>query len=238
HVGWQSGDFWETLAALLFVAVLYGAIYFLNQLSVRWQLQPQRKELAKLLASLTDETGEPLDETEVANLPVARSLAAAAHAKPLEFKLAFWQIALCGEIGFVGMWFFLMLSLTLPNQDWGTNGQAPNTSPPTITAEETNRYSLVARQIVDLLNANDYVALQNLYNPGMSKAFPPQKTSAFYTRLAKQFGKIENFDGPTGKGYRGWTAFRLHCQRPDLTMSLALDAEDKIAGIYFRPAPS
>jgi hypothetical protein len=112
-----------------------------------------------------------------------------------------------------------------------------------MSAEETNRYSVVARKVVDLLNAGDYTALQRLYNPGMSQAFPPQKTSAFYTRLAKQYGKIENFEGPTGKGYRDWIAFRLHCQRGALTMSLALDKDynehdDKIAGIYFRPAPS
>ena len=43
--------------------------------------------------------------------------------------------------------------------------------------------------------------------------------------------------GPTGNGYQGWTAFRLDCQRGEMTMSLALDADDKIAGIYFKPAP-
>ena len=32
-------------------------------------------------------------------------------------------------------------------------------------------------------------------------------------------------------------ALRLHCQRGELAMSLALDADDKIAGIHFRPAP-
>jgi hypothetical protein len=71
----------------------------------------------------------------------------------------------------------------------------------------------------------------------MSKVFPPKKTSDFYTRLATQLGKIEKFDGPTGNGYRGWTAFRLHYQHGEMTMSLALDAEDKISGIYFQPVP-
>ena len=107
----------------------------------------------------------------------------------------------------------------------------------TVRAEETNRYSVVARKVVDLLNAGDYAAVQKLYNPEMSKAFPPKETSDFYTRLAAGFGKIEKIEGPTGNGYRGWIAFRLHCQRGELTMSLALDADDKISGIYFQPAP-
>src|SRR6185436_7358203 len=35
----------------------------------------------------------------------------------------------------------------------------------------------------------------------------------------------------------GWVVFRLHCQRGELRMSLALNADDKISGLYFRPAP-
>jgi hypothetical protein len=71
----------------------------------------------------------------------------------------------------------------------------------------------------------------------MSKAFPPQKTAEFFTGLTGQFGNIENFDGPTGNGFQGWIAFRLHCQRDELTMSLALDADDKIAGLHFQAPP-
>jgi hypothetical protein len=89
--------------------------------------------------------------------------------------------------------------------------------------------------VVDLLNARDYAGVQQLYNAQMSEAFPPKETADFYSRLAARFGNIEKLDGPTGNGYRGWTAFRLHCQRGELTLSLALDAEDKIAGIYFQP---
>jgi hypothetical protein len=170
--------------------------------------------------------------------PAAADKLKAQDAKPVEFKVSFWQLAFYGEIGFVGIWFFLMLAMTLGPILTQWVADLENQDSPTLSAEEANRHSVVARKVVDLLNAGDYAALQKLYNPGMSKAFPPQKTSAFYTRLAKQFGKIENFDGPTGKGYRGWIAFRLHCQRGELLMSLALDAEDKIAGIYFRPAPS
>jgi hypothetical protein len=70
----------------------------------------------------------------------------------------------------------------------------------------------------------------------MSKAFPPQETSDFYADLAARYGAIETIDGPTGNGYRGWIAYRLHCQRGELTMSLVLDADDNIAGIYFQPA--
>jgi hypothetical protein len=184
------------------------------------------------------ETGEPLDETHLADLrPIVLSMAAADRVQPAEFKVAFWQLAVFGIPGIVGIWFFLMLSFTVDNQEGKTREQAPATVAQTIPAEESDRYSAVARKIVDLLNAGDYAAVQELFAPEMSEALPPPKASEFFTDLATRFGNIEKFDGPSGDGYRGWTAFRLHCQRGELTMSLALDAEDRISGSYFSPTP-
>jgi hypothetical protein len=161
-------------------------------------------------------------------------MAATDHVKPVEFKVAFWQLAIFGVPGIVGIWFFFMLSLAVDNKG-KANEPAVETSVQALHVEETNRYSIVAQKVVDLFNAGDYAALQKLYNPEMSKVFPPKETSDSYTRLATHLGRIEKFDGPTGSGYRGWAAFRLHYQHGEMTMSLALDAEDKISGIYFQP---
>ena len=121
-------------------------IYRLNQWARSKQLLPLEAQLESLLHSA--ETGEPLDETHVANLrPIVLSMAAADQVKPAEFKVAFWQLAIYGEIGFVGIWFFLMLGLTVDNPDWKTKEQAPETFAQTVRAEETNRYSVVARKV-------------------------------------------------------------------------------------------
>jgi hypothetical protein len=93
----------------LFSLVLDYFIYRLNQLARSKQLVPVEAQLESLLHSA--ETGEPLNETHVAGLrPIVLSMAAADRVKPAEFKVAFWQLALYGEIGFVGIWFFWMLS--------------------------------------------------------------------------------------------------------------------------------
>jgi len=242
--GLQFGGFGFTFGVIVFkiVFTLFSLaydvrIYRLNQRARAQQLLPVEAQLESLLRSA--ETGEPLDETHVAALrPIVLSMAAAERVKPVEFKIAFWQIALYGEIAAIGFWFFLMLGLTMFNDDRKTKKQAvatPATSAPSFHFEATNRYTVVAQKLVDLLNAGDYVALQNLYNPQMSYAFPPETDSDFHTQLAARFGNIERLEGPTGSGYRGWTAFRLHCQRGELIMSLALDANDKIAGLYFKP---
>jgi hypothetical protein len=210
-------------------------IYRLNQRAVAKQLLPVEAQLESLLRSA--ETGEPLDEAHVANLrPIVLSMKSAGQVKLSEFKVAFWQIALFGEIGFIGMWFCLMLGLAGGIPSSKTNEPSPALPVPIVHVDETNRYSVVARKVVDLFNAGDYAALQKLYNPEMSKAFPPRTTSEFYTKLFTRLGKVEKLDGPTGNGYRGWTAFRLQYQRSELIMSVALDADDKISGIYFQPA--
>jgi hypothetical protein len=223
---------WCTLS---FIAV-DAFIYWLNQWARSKQLLPLETQLASLLHSA--ETGEPLDQTHVATLrPIALSMAAADQGKPVEFKVAFWQLAIWGEIGFIGMWFCVMLGLTMENQGRMTKELAPETLAQSVRPEEADRYSVVARTVIDLLNAGDYAAVQKLYDPETGKAFPPQETSDFYTRLVAQVGHIEKLDGSIGTDDRGWIAFGLHCQRGELTMSLTLDADDSISGIHFRPAP-
>ena len=222
----------------IFVIALYAFIYWLNQWSRARQLLPVEAQLESLIRSA--ETGEPPDESHVTNLrPIVLSMQTTDHVKPVEFKVAFWQLAIYGVPGIVGIWFILIFSLTVSNRDWKVHERAAETRPPGVRTEETNkinRYFVVAQKVVDRFNAGDYAAVQKLYNPDMSKSFPPQETTVFFTDIAARYGKIETFDGPTGDGYQGWTAFRLDYQHGELTMSLALDADDKISGIYFKPA--
>ena len=234
---WGSGGgLAGTIGFTIFVFVLYAFIYWLNQWSRAKQLLPVEAQLESLIRSA--ETGEPPDESHVANLrPIVLSMQTADHVKPVEFKVAFWQLAIYGVPGIVGIWFILIFSLTVSNRDWQVHGRVAETRPPGVRTEETNRYFVVAQKVVDLFNAGDYAGVQKLYNPDMSKFFPPKETTVFFTDIAAHYGRIETFDGPTGDGYQGWTAFRLDYQHGEMMMSLALDADDKISGIYFQPTP-
>jgi hypothetical protein len=226
------------LVVTLMIFAVDACVYWLNQRARSKQLVPLEAQLESLLHSA--ETGEPLDETHRANLrPIILSTAAAGQVKPAEFKVAFWQIAVYGVSGIVGIWFFWMLDRALDSE---RHARMQITAATVVTAvtqsfhfEATNRYSVVARTVIELFNAGDYGAIRELYNANMSTVFPPKETSDFYTRLAELFGKIENIEGPTNNGFRGWTAFGLHCQRGEMTMSLALDTEDQISGIHFQP---
>jgi hypothetical protein len=104
-------------ATLIYIAI-YAFIYWLNQRARSKELLPMEAQLESLLHSA--ETGEPLKETHLANLhPIALSMMAAERVKPVEFKVAFSQLAIYGEIGFVGMWFFGTLSRALDTKPIG-----------------------------------------------------------------------------------------------------------------------
>jgi hypothetical protein len=232
----------DIILTLFFVAVA-AYVYWLNKRARSKQLLPLEAQLESLLHSA--ETGEPLDETHRTNLrPIILSMTAAGQVKPAEFKLDFWQLAIYGVSGIVGIWFFWMLDRAMESER-KARVHMPETAAQSFHFDATNRsrfhfdvtnrYSIVAQKVVDLFNAGDYAAIQKIYDANMSKVFPPKETSDFYTRLATGFGNIENIEGPTGKGFRGWTAFRLHCQHGEMIMSLALDTDDNISGIHFRP---
>lgn len=226
--GLRIDPFTKILCTLFFIAV-NAVIYWLNKWARAKQLLPLEAQLESLIHSA--ETGAPPDEDRVANLrPIVLSMAAANRVKPAEFKIAFGQLAIHGVSGFVGIWFFLMLSWTLSDDSW-------KPYPPAVRITETNHYSVVAQTVVDFFNAGDYAAVQQLYNATMSGSFPPGETSDFYTSLATNYGTIQNFEGTVGSETRGWTTFRLQCQRGILIMDLALDNDGRISGIRFNAAP-
>jgi hypothetical protein len=208
----------------------------LNQLARTNQLLPLAAQLESMLHAV--ETGEPLEQPQVANLrPIVLPMDAADQVKPVDFKVAYWQLAIWAEIGFIGIWFIIMFSLTMDNQARMPMKPPPKMATQSVSPAETNRYSVVARKVVNLLNKGDYAAIHNLYDPGMSKAFPFKETSDFYSKLMTQYGRIENFDRSTPNDQKGWTLFQLHCQRGELTLSMSLDAEDRISGLMIRATP-
>lgn len=102
-----------------------------------------------------------------------------------------------------------------------------------IPAQETNRYTKVAEQVVAWINAGDSSAVEKSFNDSMRQALPLEKATPFFTGLTAQFGKIQKLDSGVRKG--GWTVFLAHCERRSLDMSLALDLGGKIAGLKFTP---
>src|SRR6185436_6112435 len=79
----------------------------------------------------------------------------------------------------------------------------------TIPAQETNRHTKIADQVVTFINAGDCPAIEGLFNDTMRQALPLEKATPFFKGLTARFGKIQKLDAPVSKG--GWMVLLAHC---------------------------
>lgn len=109
-----AGSVASKIAYFVVVLVVYAFIYWLNQHAVKKNLLPLQQELTSLLHAA--EAGEPLDQTQLASLRrTALAMTPTDAGMITEFKVAFWQLAIYGVPGIVGIWFFWMLAETQGN---------------------------------------------------------------------------------------------------------------------------
>lgn len=115
HVGWlvaPAGRWLEALVSEVMLAVVYGAIYFLNQYAVHKQLEPRRQELLTLLARLRDETAgdDAGDHVSLPALPFAEERLRAPCTSPARVAI--------GMVGIVVVMLFLVaLVVAMVNTD-------------------------------------------------------------------------------------------------------------------------
>src|SRR5439155_581862 len=94
-------------------------------------------------------------------------------------------------------------------------------------------YTKVANRLVEVINAADYSSVESLFNKEMSQALPLEKATEFLKGLSAQAGRIQKLDEPepSSEGM----VFPAHFERGMLDMTLALDAQSRIAGLLFKP---
>src|SRR2546422_8393184 len=61
---------------------------------------------------------------------------------------------------------------------------------------QTDRYTKVANQLKELINAGDYAGIQSKFNNEMGAALPLDKSSEFFNGLKQQVGNIQKLGKP------------------------------------------
>ena len=97
----------------------------------------------------------------------------------------------------------------------------------------TDRYTKAANRLMELINAGDYAGIQTNFNKQMDAALPLDKSSAFFSRLTQQAGKIQKLGEPQPAG--GAMVFPATFEKGQFDMRIALDGSDQIAGLRFKP---
>jgi len=134
---------------------------------------------------------------------------------------------------------FLDMSLALDRDDkiaaikfTPHDAARPESEKPQLS-QETDRYTRVANRLAELINAGDYAGVQTNFNQEIGAALPLDKSSAFFSELTRQMGKIQKFGEPRAVGTT--MIFPAKCERGTLEMQLALDSHGLITGLNFTP---
>src|SRR5204862_1786570 len=101
------------------------------------------------------------------------------------------------------------------------------------SGQETNRYTKVANQLKELINAGDYAGIQTKFNKEMDAALPLDKSSEFFKELTQQAGKIQKLGKPQPVGEA--MVFATEFEKDTLDMQITLDGRGLIAGLTFPP---
>lgn len=101
------------------------------------------------------------------------------------------------------------------------------------SGQGTDRSTKVANQLVELINAGDYAGIQTKFNKEMDAALPLEKSSAFFSGLKQQMGKIQRLGEPQAVG--GALVFPAKFDKGTLDMQIVLDSRGLIAGLIFKP---
>jgi hypothetical protein len=113
-------------------------------------------------------------------------------------------------------------------------GAAALFSPEAASGQETERSTKVADRLVELINAGDYAGIQTNFNRQMAAALPLDKSSAFFSGLKRQMGKLEKLGEPRPVG--AWMVFPAKFEKGMLDMQVALEGRrELIAGLVFKP---
>jgi hypothetical protein len=96
------------------------------------------------------------------------------------------------------------------------------------------RFDKVANRLVESLNKRDYPAIEQDFNQNMMNALPLEKIKPIFESMATQYGKINKLDPAqfTGPDQAVYTS---HYEKAVIDIKIALDNEDKIAGLWFEP---
>ncbi|MCW0451171.1 alpha/beta hydrolase [Xanthomonas sacchari] len=96
-----------------------------------------------------------------------------------------------------------------------------------------------ASALLDRLQAGDLAAVEAEFTPAMAKAVPPDKLAEAWRTLSTQLGALQQRGPASEREQHGLRVIeqRLQFERGALLAHVSIDADGKIAGLLFTPAP-
>src|SRR5947207_11371337 len=95
-------------------------------------------------------------------------------------------------------------------------------------------FSDVAERMVKAINAADYEGVRKDFGEEMAKAFPMEKSKAFFKGISSDYGTINRLEAPEFNS-AARAVFVARCERGALDFTLTLDEKGRVVGMLFKP---
>lgn len=95
---------------------------------------------------------------------------------------------------------------------------------------QADRHTDVAEKLIAAINADEIAAIEQMFDPQMKLVLPQEKAAEFFRGVVQARGKIQRAEKTTRQGQVA--KFDLICERGKWDLTLTLDREGKISGLY------
>ena len=103
-----------------------------------------------------------------------------------------------------------------------------------MAAAPMDRFKIVARRLVEAINAQDYPATRRDFAEGMLDALSLEQAEVFFGKLVAECGQIVRL-GESRRTPPNQAVFPAYFERGVMDIQIVLDSQDKVMGLWVRP---
>ena len=106
--------------------------------------------------------------------------------------------------------------------------------------DRAQRLTTEAKQTIADIDRGEFDKVEARFDRTMHDALPVDKLTSTWTSISQQAGKLKHVGDATTSEHGGFFVVLIPCEfeNAPLNAQISYDADDKIAGMYFKPAAS
>jgi hypothetical protein len=106
------------------------------------------------------------------------------------------------------------------------------------TNDRAQRLIAQAKETIANIDRGEFEKVETRFDEKMSDALPVEKLTSTWASISQQAGKLKRMGDATTSEHGGFFVVLIPCEfeNAPLIAQISYDADDKIAGMYFKPA--
>lgn len=108
------------------------------------------------------------------------------------------------------------------------------------THDRAQRLTFDAKQTIADIDRSEFDKVESRFDKKMGEELPVQKLASTWASISQQAGKLKHMGDATTSEHGGFFVVLIPCEFENVPLNaqISYDADDKIAGMYFKPTAS